>query len=176
MLDAGRLLLAGTGAESTRATLRMTRAVAAEGADAVLVQYRPPTAPGVYVTPGLGSILPFDLAVPPFFLDSVSAIRPPPPLALTDARYAADLEAHYGDPAGGYFLVGGATASFVDAPTIAVDVSGTTDLFQTNNGGTVNRNPNLASYPADSVVTLTAQPVPGRTDPVSRSAAANASL
>src|SRR5215207_2830349 len=34
----GRLLLAGTGAESTRATIRQTRAVAAEGADTVLVQ------------------------------------------------------------------------------------------------------------------------------------------
>ena len=34
----GRLLLAGTGAESTRATIRMTRAAAAAGADAVLVQ------------------------------------------------------------------------------------------------------------------------------------------
>ncbi|HEX2203434.1 MAG TPA: dihydrodipicolinate synthase family protein [Longimicrobium sp.] len=33
-----RLLLAGTGAESTRATIRATKAVAAEGADAVLVQ------------------------------------------------------------------------------------------------------------------------------------------
>jgi 4-hydroxy-2-oxoglutarate aldolase len=33
-----RLLLAGTGAESTRATIRQTKAVAAGGADAVLVQ------------------------------------------------------------------------------------------------------------------------------------------
>ncbi|HYW09026.1 MAG TPA: dihydrodipicolinate synthase family protein [Longimicrobium sp.] len=45
VVDGGRLLLAGTGAESTRATIRMTRSVAAEGADAVLVQppgyYRP---------------------------------------------------------------------------------------------------------------------------------------
>ncbi len=37
-LMAGRLLLAGTGAESTRASIRMTRAAAAAGADAVLVQ------------------------------------------------------------------------------------------------------------------------------------------
>ncbi|HYJ79804.1 MAG TPA: dihydrodipicolinate synthase family protein [Longimicrobiaceae bacterium] len=35
---AGRLLLAGTGAESTRATIRATRAVAEAGADGVLVQ------------------------------------------------------------------------------------------------------------------------------------------
>ncbi|HEX5725033.1 MAG TPA: dihydrodipicolinate synthase family protein, partial [Longimicrobiaceae bacterium] len=45
VVDGGRLLLAGTGAESTRATVRATRAAAAAGADAVLVQppafYRP---------------------------------------------------------------------------------------------------------------------------------------
>ncbi|HEX8694688.1 MAG TPA: dihydrodipicolinate synthase family protein [Longimicrobium sp.] len=38
VVDGGRLLLAGTGAESTRATVRATRAVAGAGADAVLVQ------------------------------------------------------------------------------------------------------------------------------------------
>jgi 4-hydroxy-2-oxoglutarate aldolase len=38
VIDGGRLLLAGTGAESTRATIRATEAVAAAGADAVLVQ------------------------------------------------------------------------------------------------------------------------------------------
>lgn len=49
VVDGGRLLLAGTGAESTRATIRVTKAVAAEGADAVLVQppayYRPAMTP-----------------------------------------------------------------------------------------------------------------------------------
>ena len=49
IVDGGRLLLAGTGAESTRATIRATRAVAAAGADAVLVQppayYRPSMTP-----------------------------------------------------------------------------------------------------------------------------------
>jgi 4-hydroxy-2-oxoglutarate aldolase len=49
VVDGGRLLLAGTGAESTRATIRATRAVADEGADAVLVQppayYRPALTP-----------------------------------------------------------------------------------------------------------------------------------
>ncbi|MBV9110574.1 MAG: dihydrodipicolinate synthase family protein [Gemmatimonadetes bacterium] len=38
VVDGGRLLLAGTGAESTRATIRATKAVAAAGADGVLVQ------------------------------------------------------------------------------------------------------------------------------------------
>ncbi len=37
-LDDGRLLIAGTGAESTRATVRLTQAARAAGADAVLVQ------------------------------------------------------------------------------------------------------------------------------------------
>ncbi|HEX7242031.1 MAG TPA: dihydrodipicolinate synthase family protein [Longimicrobiaceae bacterium] len=48
-LAAGRLLLAGTGAESTRAAIRLTRAAAAAGADAVLVHppayYRPQMTP-----------------------------------------------------------------------------------------------------------------------------------
>ena len=38
LVDGGRLLLCGTGAESTRATIRQTRAAAEGGADAVLVQ------------------------------------------------------------------------------------------------------------------------------------------
>lgn len=38
VVDGGRLLLAGTGAESTRATIRATGAVAEAGADGVLVQ------------------------------------------------------------------------------------------------------------------------------------------
>jgi len=49
VVDGGRLLLAGTGTESTRATIRATRAVAAEGADGVLVQppayFRPAMTP-----------------------------------------------------------------------------------------------------------------------------------
>jgi 4-hydroxy-2-oxoglutarate aldolase len=49
MIDGDRLLLAGTGTESTRATIRQTKAVAAEGADAVLVQppsyYKPMMTP-----------------------------------------------------------------------------------------------------------------------------------
>lgn len=38
VVDGGRLLLAGTGAESTRATIRATTAVTSAGADGVLVQ------------------------------------------------------------------------------------------------------------------------------------------
>jgi 4-hydroxy-2-oxoglutarate aldolase len=49
VVDGGRLLLAGTGAESTRATIHATQAVAQAGADGVLVQppsyYRPSMTP-----------------------------------------------------------------------------------------------------------------------------------
>ena len=49
VVDGGRLLLCGTGAESTRATISQTRAVARAGADAVMVQppafYRPMMTP-----------------------------------------------------------------------------------------------------------------------------------
>lgn len=49
IIPEGKLLLVGTGAESTRATIRMTQVAAREGADAVLVQppafYRPQMTP-----------------------------------------------------------------------------------------------------------------------------------
>ena len=49
VIPEGKLLLVGTGAESTRATIRMTQVAAREGADAVLVQppafYRPQMTP-----------------------------------------------------------------------------------------------------------------------------------
>lgn len=51
VVDGGRLLVAGTGAESTRATIRLCRMAAEVGADAVLVQppafYRSAMAPDV---------------------------------------------------------------------------------------------------------------------------------
>jgi 4-hydroxy-2-oxoglutarate aldolase len=76
VVDAGRLLLAGTGAESTRATIRATRAVAAEGADGVLVQppayFRPAMTPDAlrdhYVAVADASPVPVILyQVPPRF-------------------------------------------------------------------------------------------------------------
>lgn len=49
LVDGGRLLLAGTGAESTRATIRLSRQAAEAGADAVMVQppayYKPQMTP-----------------------------------------------------------------------------------------------------------------------------------
>jgi 4-hydroxy-2-oxoglutarate aldolase len=76
MIDGDRLLLAGTGAESTRATIRQTKAVAAEGADAVLVQppsyYKPMMTPDAlrdhYVAVADASPIPVILyQVPPRF-------------------------------------------------------------------------------------------------------------
>ena len=57
-----------------------------------LVPYRTRALPGVYVDPGLPSIQPFDLAMPPYFLKSASELRSPPPPALTSERYARDIE------------------------------------------------------------------------------------
>ncbi|MBI4520301.1 MAG: dihydrodipicolinate synthase family protein [Gemmatimonadetes bacterium] len=50
LVDAGRLLVAGTGLESTRGTIRLTRGAAEAGADAVLVQ--PPAYYRGDMTPG----------------------------------------------------------------------------------------------------------------------------
>jgi 4-hydroxy-2-oxoglutarate aldolase len=53
VVDGGRLLVAGTGAESTRATIRLCRTAAEAGVDAVLVQppafYAPAMTPAVLV-------------------------------------------------------------------------------------------------------------------------------
>jgi hypothetical protein len=65
---------------------------AALPAGAALAAYRPRTAPGAYIDPGLPSILPFDLAMPPWFLRSASELRPQGPPALTGERYARDLD------------------------------------------------------------------------------------
>ena len=76
VVDAGRLLLAGTGAESTRATVRMTRAAADAGADAVMVHppayFRPLMTPEAlrdhYLAVADASPVPVVLyAVPPRF-------------------------------------------------------------------------------------------------------------
>lgn len=76
VVDGGRLLLAGTGAESTRATARMTRAAAAAGADAVMVHppayFRPQMTPEAlrdhYLAVADASPVPVVLyAVPPRF-------------------------------------------------------------------------------------------------------------
>ena len=65
---------------------------AAMPAGAAVVPYRPRTAPGVYIDPRLPSILPFDLAMPPFFLKSAAELRPAGPPALSSERYARDLD------------------------------------------------------------------------------------
>ena len=92
VVDGGRLLLAGTGAESTRATIRATRAVAHAGADAVLVQppayYRPLMTPEAlrdhYTAVADASPVPVILyQVPPRF----SGVELPPGLVGELARH-----------------------------------------------------------------------------------------
>jgi 4-hydroxy-2-oxoglutarate aldolase len=87
-----RLLLAGTGAESTRAAIRQARAVAAEGADAVLVHppsfYRPLMTPAAlrdhFLAVADASPVPVVLyQVPPRF----SAVALEPGLVVEVARH-----------------------------------------------------------------------------------------
>ena len=92
VVDGGRLLLAGTGAESTRAAIRQARAAAAEGADGVLVQppsfYRPLMTPAAlrdhYLAVAEASPVPVLLyQVPPRF----SGVELEPGLVAEVARH-----------------------------------------------------------------------------------------
>ncbi len=60
--------------------------------DAVLEPYRPLTEPGVYIDPGLPSILPFETALPTYFLSRIDELRPAGPPRLDSERYARDLD------------------------------------------------------------------------------------
>ena len=71
------------------------KAAAAAGAiDPAIEQvpYRPRTAPGEWVATELPSIEPYFYAFRPWVIPSVDALRPPPPVALTGARWAKDYE------------------------------------------------------------------------------------
>jgi 4-hydroxy-2-oxoglutarate aldolase len=92
LLDADRLLLCGTGAESTRATIRQTRRVAEAGADGVLVQppsfYKPLMTPAAlrdhYLAVAEASPVPVILyQVPPRF----SGVELEPGLVAEVARH-----------------------------------------------------------------------------------------
>lgn len=92
LLNADRLLLCGTGAESTRATIRQTKLVADAGADAVLVQppsfYKPLMTPAAlrdhYVAVAEASTVPVILyQVPPRF----SGVELEPGLVAEVARH-----------------------------------------------------------------------------------------
>lgn len=92
LMDADRLLLCGTGAESTRATIRQTRRVAELGADAVLVQppsfYKPLMTPAAlrdhYLAVAEASPVPVILyQVPPRF----SGVELEPGLVAEVARH-----------------------------------------------------------------------------------------
>jgi hypothetical protein len=80
------------GVELGKRTAAAAMARAALPAGTALAYYRPVTKPGEYIDPGLPSILPFDLLMPPFFLARADELRPPAPPALTSERYARDLE------------------------------------------------------------------------------------
>jgi hypothetical protein len=54
--------------------------------------YRPRTEPGQWIGAALPSLEPYWFALKPWVIGSVDALRPPPPPALTSARYARDLE------------------------------------------------------------------------------------
>jgi PAP2 superfamily len=68
-------------------------ALAAGGIDPAIKQeqYRPRTAPGVYIATALPVIQPFSTAFKPWVITSVEAMRPPPPPALTSERWARDF-------------------------------------------------------------------------------------
>ena len=81
---------AGIEVGRTAAAAALKRSAMGEGA--TLAPYQPRTAPGVYIDPRLPSILPFDLAMPPFILARADELRPAGPPALTSERYARDLD------------------------------------------------------------------------------------
>ena len=89
-VPAGPAREAGAAVGRAAAASAMHRAALPEGA--ALAHYRPRTAPGAYVDPGLPSILPFDVRMPPFFLKSADEIRPAGPPPLSSERYARDLD------------------------------------------------------------------------------------
>ncbi len=68
-------------------------ALAAGGIDPSVVQqpHRPRVQAGVWTATTLPVIQPFTTAFRPWVLASASAVRPPPPPALTDARWARDF-------------------------------------------------------------------------------------
>ncbi len=68
-------------------------ALASGGIDpaVVQVQYRPRTAPGVYVPTTLPVFEPYSTAFKPWVLPRVDAVRPAPPPALTSERWAKDF-------------------------------------------------------------------------------------
>jgi hypothetical protein len=67
-------------------------ALGAGGIDPTILQqqYRPRTAPGVYIATALPVFEPFSTAFKPWVLTRVDAVRPGPPPALTSERWAKD--------------------------------------------------------------------------------------
>lgn len=71
-----------------------TAALAAGGIDPAITQvpYRPRTRPGEWIGASLPTIEPFMAAFRPWAIPSAEALRPPPPVALTSARWARDYD------------------------------------------------------------------------------------
>ena len=82
--EAGRLI----GGQAAKA------AVAAGGIDPAVAQapYRPRTSPGMFVSVPLPQLEPHYAAYRAWAVPSYEALRPPPPVALTSARWAKDYE------------------------------------------------------------------------------------
>ncbi|HYH78655.1 MAG TPA: vanadium-dependent haloperoxidase [Longimicrobium sp.] len=71
-----------------------TAAIAVGGIDPAItpVPYRPRTTPGEWTATTLPQIEPYMVAFRPWVIGSASALRPPPPPALTSATWARDAE------------------------------------------------------------------------------------
>lgn len=69
-------------------------ALAVGGIDSTIAQvpYRPRTTPGEWVATGLPQIEPYMSAFHPWVIPGADALRPPPPPALTSARWARDYD------------------------------------------------------------------------------------
>jgi hypothetical protein len=71
-----------------------TAAIAAGGVDPAMeaLPYRPRTTPGEWIATGLPQIEPYMVTLRPWAIPSASALRPPPPPALTSETWARDYD------------------------------------------------------------------------------------
>ncbi len=94
------LAMAAAGDEGRREAGRLIGEQAAKAANAAggidpsveQLPYRPRTAPGVWTATALPQLEPYWVAFRPWAIPSAEALRPPPPPALSSARWARDYE------------------------------------------------------------------------------------
>jgi hypothetical protein len=94
------LAMAAVGDEGRREAGRLIGEQAAKAANAAggidpavqQLPYRPRTAPGVWTATALPQLEPYWVAYRPWAIPSAEALRPPPPPALSSARWARDYE------------------------------------------------------------------------------------